>query len=645
MIIVFLLSLVSAEDFPLSKNISPCQDFYEYVCAEKSKSFKLREDRGIHLFSFSGLSEALLEKKKAYLAELSERSPLNPREASIQNLYMACMSPADGARDESAKIDSLKKQMSAISDRDQFTHFLSKQILKGETSFIDFHAEPHFQNPRIWDFYFGLPLLALPEKSYYENEKLVKEYEDLVFKFFLLIGFKDAHSRAERVIDFQKKFAQASPSQVEWRQIWVTPSKIDRKTLLNRFPHLGLNALLAGLPNSTMIRFPTPRLYEFLEKSLSELPLDDLKSIYLFHSLYGSIDDSNPSFQQERYNFSKKYLGAAPVRPERNERCNNYIMGTLGRELDFELSKQIFPDFPSAQVKKLVRSVRLSILNSLEKNSWLSPSAKAEAIKKIKTAQLQLGLPESDYQWDFQMKTKLSKDSPFENDRKIVEAMRKKEIRKFQKMRDLKIWDMSPMAVNASYDPQGNKFVLPAGILQPPFFNARAQEVSNLGGIGSIIGHELGHAIDDQGSRFDSAGLMRSWMNTKDLSLFAEKSEPLLKQFETAGYIGKLTLGENIGDLVGVSFALKAALPNSSSGGLGKADTKRAQDFFIQYARIWCAVVRPEFSEANKKVNVHAQPKSRVNEQVKNQALFQKVFECKDQDPMVLPASGRAQIW
>ncbi|MBQ49222.1 MAG: hypothetical protein CMP10_17725 [Zetaproteobacteria bacterium] len=198
---------------------------------------------------------------------------------------------------------------------------------------------------------------------------------------------------------------------------------------------------------------------------------------------------------------------------------------------------------------------------------------------------------------------------------------------------------MGPLTVNAYYSAADNKFVMPIGILQPPFFDPDKPTEINLGAVGSVIGHELGHGIDDKGAKYDFSGRLNQWMPNKDLKEFKLRGKKMISQFDKIGHNGELTLGENIGDLTGLSFAYDAAFPK------GKGDKKVKQDFFLQYARVWCSVTRPKYDERMLKVDSHSRGWARVNEQVKHQKGFQEAYTCKKGDAMFLSPSQQIRIW
>lgn len=198
---------------------------------------------------------------------------------------------------------------------------------------------------------------------------------------------------------------------------------------------------------------------------------------------------------------------------------------------------------------------------------------------------------------------------------------------------------MGPLTVNAYYSPDKNKFVLPIGILQYPFFIRDGDVVENLGAVGAVVGHELGHSIDDEGSKFDSKGKLKQWMSDEDIKKFQDRGRKMLDQFNKIGHNAQLTQGENIADLVGLTFAYNAAFPDNA----GKIDDKKK--FFVAYARVWCNVMREKTKEMQLKTDPHSLGFARINEQVKHQKGFQEAFSCNKSNKLFLEDSSRIEIW
>ena len=287
----------------------------------------------------------------------------------------------------------------------------------------------------------------------------------------------------------------------------------------------------------------------------------------------------------------------------------------------------------------LAEKVRASILKGIKANTWLSKKGKEGAVKKIKDAKLHLVKPDRIKDWNFKPVAKYSSTKSIENDFIISRKLRSKMFRELGEKRNKNKWWMSPLTVNAYYSPSDNKFVLPQGILQYPFFDSSLNDAQNLGAMGVVIGHELGHGIDDKGAKYDSKGGLNQWMSDADVKSFKKRGYYLVDQFNTVGHDGELTLGENIGDLTGLTFGYEAAFPSN------KGSIKNKKEFFVQYARLWCGKIRPVYVKKLLKTDPHALGWERVNQQVVHQDGFYEAFSCKKSDKMFLDKSKRIKIW
>ena len=252
---------------------------------------------------------------------------------------------------------------------------------------------------------------------------------------------------------------------------------------------------------------------------------------------------------------------------------------------------------------------------------------------------MQLVKPKTEAEWYFNPSLKYDSKKFLNNRLKLSEAQHKRMFAEIALKRDKTRWWMGPLTINAYYSPSDNKFVMPIGILQPPFYDPKQPKEINLGAVGAVIGHELGHGIDDNGAKYDFSGRLKQWMPEKDVKEFKKLGGKMISQFDDAGHNGKLTLGENIGDLVGLSFAYDGAFPD----GKGTVETKKK--FFLQYARVWCSVVRPKYAERLLKTDSHSLGWARVNEQVKHQTGFQEAYQCKKGQAMYLSPEDRIKIW
>lgn len=626
-------------EFPVDRSISPCADFYGHACSIARSRFKLREDRSRHIFSFSDSAERLLEKKKAFLAKLESESSLSARGEQLKDFYSSCMNVTARAMEEKKFVARITREVLHSKERQAFLKWVESKLLSPDGGIFSYYPLPNLDDPEVYDVFIDSNWMGLPERSYYSKPEVISDYLALQEEFFKTIGADAPAERARQSVDLEKRLAQKVLLPAEFREKLNVKSRISKSALRSSYSSVGLEPLLSEIPDTTVIRNPNPEQYEFLEHALAKESLQALQSIALFAALNDVMDEGYPEFQAKLFEFKRKHLGGPEKRPELKERCVKSLESYFLKELDAELLPRIFPHFPQEKFVKLAEKVRAAIVDGLRENKWLSAVGKKAAIEKIQTARLQLVKPLNDKEWDFLPIQKYSSEQYLENKRKLKVVLDQKFFKDLREKRDPNRWSMSPLTVNAYYSPSDNKFVMPIGILQYPFYDPALPDEVNLGAVGAVIGHELGHGIDDKGARYDSRGRLKQWMSESDLRAFKTRSKRLVDQFNAIGHNGELTLGENIGDLVGVSFAYRAAFQGKNPTAYDK------QAFFLQYARLWCGEVRPKMREQLIKVDPHAAIEARVNQQVKHQEAFSEAFGCEKGDPMTLPEVERVVIW
>lgn len=627
-------------DFPVDPAVKPCDDFYAYACNKVIASFKLRDDRSAHTFSFNDSSERILQAKQKFFAGLAKtKMRLSPRAQQLRNVYSACMSEDAAKKDEVSYVKQLSSEVAGVKDNAAFQAFVRAKVLSKDFGVFYFGATADQDDPDKQTAFVLASLDTLPERSYYDKPDVVADLESLIAVFFKELGEKDADARAKAVVEFEKEFAQSYPLPAEFREIFSSRNTVTKADFAKKYGNLPLSDLLGRLPETTPVRDMTGKNFAWLAEALQKTPVATLKDVYLWHALSDYMDDAYPGFFQQFFAFNNKHLGGPDKRPPRDERCTRFVMEHFSKEVDAEVVDQMFPNFPAEKFIAMTEKLRQALVTGLETNTWLTPEVRKKAAEKMRVARLQLVKPTEEADWDFHPPAAYDAKRPIENER-IWQAMRhEKTIGRFTKARNRKQWDMGPLTVNAYYSPSDNKFVMPIGILQYPFYDPAAPEAENLGAIGVVIGHELGHGVDDKGSRYDEVGRLAPWMGEKDLAEFKKRSARLVDQFNAIGHNGDLTLGENIGDLVGLTFAYKAAFP----GGKGSAEDKKA--FFTQFGRAWCQVQRPKYRERLLKTDPHALGDARVNQQVKHQAGFYEAFGCKEGDKLFLKPEERVDIW
>jgi putative endopeptidase len=630
-------------EFPVNESVNPCENFHQYVCSKVEASFKLRDDRSRHTFSFSDSSERILEAKKDFFKNIDKRKNLSPRAVQIKNIYLACMDEKSGAELEKKNLEQLKKDIAQLKSAQDIVDFYFDQIQEGKNPVASLDAFSNQDNPLKLDAFVFVDFSFLPEHSYYDNKELMADYKNLLIDFFKAAypesSAEQIVTRVDRFLAFEKAFIDIYPKPEVMRQRWSEKRQELQKDFFAKYPKAQFEKLFKNVPKQTLVSNSIPEALKFYNESLEQNKVDELKDVVLFHQGLKYLDDSNPEFFKKAFDFQAKHLGGPVVRSDRQERCSRLASNTFVKELDQVLIKELFPKFPAAKFKEVAKKIRESIIAGMKRNTWLQEETRKKAILKIEKAKLYLVQPETQKEWDFFPVQKYSTKDRFENSRSINKAVLKRKIDRMKTGANLDEWLMGPLTVNAYYDPSANKFVMPMGILQYPFFNADGDLIENLGAVGAVIGHELGHGVDDQGSKYDETGKLNQWMTMKDLAEFSNRGRKLIDQFNKAGHNGVLTLGENIGDLVGLTFAYNAAFDGQEPK---VEDQKR---LFIAYGRLWCGVARPKAEEQLLKTDPHALGRARINEQVKHQPAFAKAFNCKAGDKMTLPEQERVQIW
>lgn len=634
-------------EFPVNDKINPCVNLYEHACSKTIESFQLRADRRRHSFAFSDSSERILDMKKATLKELTAKPAESAMTAQLKNFYMACLDKPQRAVEETSYVQKKLSDLSKVATKKEWLIQQAKKIHSGTMGFIGYHTSDNFDDARKSDLMLGVGFNFLPEKSYAKNPELMKALEVVVLDFFKTIGMDHPEKRAKTVIKYETEQQENRLFPVEARFAYSQRKFTNKKDLIKKYPALELKIFLDQIPDTTLIRNLNPKTIPFLNKVAKTYSLEELKTLEIFYTLYGKLDMGYPKFYDEVFAFRNKFLGGKNKRSELDEECTTNVMGRFGPEIDYIVLPKMFPNFSSEKVAALVGKIKASIQASVVKNTWLTPAAKQEAERKISTAFMRLVAPAKYEDWKFLPTAEYSTNTYLANSEKRDTIEDDREFQFFRELKDIRSWEgVEPLEVNAFYQPSYNQFTMLQGILQYPFYDQKSSEIENLAGVGMVVGHELGHAIDDQGSKYDADGKLHEWMTEKDLKKFKELTASLIEQYSKAGMNGEFTLGENIGDLVGLTAAYDAAFGARSSSLPSDAEVKsQKKKFFLNYARSWCEVQLPGMRELRLKSDPHSLGEARVNEVVKHFAGFEEAFDCKAGDPMILPAEKRVHIW
>ncbi|MEN0060115.1 MAG: M13 family metallopeptidase [Bdellovibrio sp.] len=630
-------------EFKPDITVNPCDDFHKYVCAPVEASFKLRPDRSSHTFSFNDSQEKILNIKKKFMKELPLKKDLDSRTEQIRDFYLSCMNAPEKAKDEKSWVSAITREVEALKDLPALIQYSHSHLPQGYGELTSLWASSNLDDPKKMDAMLYANFMQLPDHKYYEQAEIISEYKKILTAFlqnvYPQIKKSQATKRAEQIIALEQDFIKVFPDRAVRRQRWSERRVSPQADLVKKYPHLQLNMIFKDIPPELVINTPVPESLDFLNTNFEKYAIQTWKDLYLYKAASSEMDDAYQKYYKMRFNFNKKYFGGPEKRPDRGERCTTAVTDYFMKELDAALVDQVFPTFDESKIQEVGARIRQSIIDGLNANKWLSKDGKKAALAKIKNARLQLVKPHTDKEWDFVPQRTYSKNQYMKNLVIYNEARWAQTMKELREPANQDAWAMGPLTINAYYSSNENKFVLPIGILQYPFYDKDGSVIENLGAVGAVIGHELGHSIDDSGSKFDAEGRLKQWMSTKDIMEFNLRGQKMIDQFNNIGHDGKLTLGENVADLVGLTFAYNAAFPKDE----GSLEDKK--NFFIAYGRVWCSVIRPEYAKLLLKTDPHAAGKARINEQVKHQPGFAEAFQCKAGDKMTLPEDQRIKIW
>jgi putative endopeptidase len=629
-------------EYKLSNKYSPCDDFHKYVCSETENFFQLPPSRNGYTFAVNDNYERLVHAKNRYLQLLSqEYKPTNPRASQLKPFFSACMDESSSLKDERSFVGKQKSEILAIATREELQNFIQSRAGSPLNVFLSGEVDADLDSPAHFDYSIFSKLMSLPDKSYYKNQATRTDFESVVSTFFKSIGEKESKAKAKIVVKIESQFAEIFPSSSEVRQRGARDTYWLRERWLSSYPKLPLRAIFERLPAKTRIRNKTPEAMEYTDRLLASASLEEIKTYLLYATLKERIDDGYQDYFMAKFKFEHKHLGGPAQRHSRDERCTRTVMNSFPFEVDAELTPVLFENFPKEKVRSIAEQVRRALVEQLKENTWLSESAKAEAIKKMETAKLSIATPDREEDWDFRPLTTYSETQPIQNQLKLEQAIIDQKFERMKKEKNRDLWYLGPLVFNAFYVPEDNRLSILQAMLQPPYFDLSRTEIENIAAVGSMAGHELGHGIDDKGSRRDHTGKLRQWMSESDLTEFKKRTSRFEKRFNEIGHDGSLTLGENVGDHIGIRAAFRAAFPRS----LKDDDKKDLQRFFVSYARTFCEVNRPEFEKLLLKTDSHAMGRARINEQVMNLEGFSKAFSCKPGNRMYRNEQQRFVVW
>jgi putative endopeptidase len=609
-----------------------------------------------------GAFNVLSERSQAVQQQIVESAaagtnPPGSNEQKVGDLYRVGM---DTTRLNADGIAPLKPQLAridAIASSAGVADYLYDSFARGDQYVFGFGPGEDFKDAKNVIGYAGEGGLSLPERGYYfeeKNQAIRDAFVAHVERMLVLSGLNPglAAEQAKAVMAVETRLAGASLTPIEGRDPanqyhFVSVADAEKAT-----PHLSWSRLFAAEHLSGMKGFSLsqPKFFAELDKMLTDVSVADWRAYLRYHAIKDAAPFLAEAVGDESFAFFGKTLTGQPVQRPRWKRVLGTINNTMGEALGQVYVQQVFPEENKRAMEELVANLRVALKARLENLPWMSAETKAKALGKLATFNPKIGYPD---QWRDYSGLSIDATASYLANAEAASAFENAfQLAKIGKPADRKEWGMTPQTVNAYYNPLKNEIVFPAAILQPPFFDIHADPALNYGGIGAVIGHEIMHGFDDQGSQFDAQGNNSNWWTDADRKAFNERTARLVKQFDDYVAIddvhvqGKLTLGENIGDLGGITISYDALQAAQAAHPVGLIDGfTQNQRFFMNFATIWRNNTRPESLKVLVASNPHAPTMFRANGSPSNLDAFASAFSCKVGDAMVRSGDDKVQIW
>ncbi len=646
----------------IDASIDACTDFGGYINGKWQAANEIPGDR-----TSWGAFEMLDERSTAAQRQLAEQAAAMANatgvEKTVGDFWATGM---DAGKINQQGIEPLRPHLDAIAALDSqeaVAEYLRTTAARGENFLFGFGPEADFKDSGMNIAYASQGGLGLPDKSYYSDpdkrEKL-EAYEQHVARMLELSGVPaaDAATQASNVVAFETRLAGASKSSEELSRdvsLYYNPiSPAEADTLTPNFAWTRFFES-QGVPLPEKFSLAIPAFHQEVSEMLADVPVEQWQSYLRFHTIDGASAFLSDAFVQQNYEFYGKTLRGQKELKERGKRVLDTIDSQAGEALGQMYVEVAFPAESKAQMETLVKNLSTALKGRIENLEWMSPDTKAKAMEKWASFTPKIGYPDK---WRDFSGLQTSRDSYIENVLAANEFNYKWNLGKIGKPVDKTEWGMSPQTVNAYYNPLQNEIVFPAAILQPPFFDPNATPEMNYGGIGAVIGHEMIHGYDDQGSRFGPTGNFENWWTPADATGFSGLTDKLVSQFNAYEAVpakdgapaktvnGKLTLGENIADLGGLAVAYDAMKTATESQPDPKTEgMTRDQRFFANWATVWRRNFTPEELTVRLTTDSHAPADFRAMGAPSNLPAFAAAYSCKPGQPMVRDGENRIVIW
>lgn len=640
----------------MNLKVKPGDNFEEYVNGTWLVKNNIPADKSSY-----GVFDMLMDKSQKDVREIIEEAskknaPMGSDEQKVGDFFASYMNM--DKRNELG-IKPLKpwiEKVEKIKTYEDLAAYFGESNKIGLNSPFSFYVTEDVKDPTKYVVSSWQSGIALPEREYYLSSdknslEILNKYQSHVQKMFELAKIPNASENAKVVLSMEKQIASIHMSKEETRDESKAYNKFKVSGLKSLTPDFNWNSFFkaAGYQNLKAVIIAQKDYTHKMNDVIKNTSLETWKVYLKWCVIDGLANRLNEAFDKQNFEFYGKVLRGAEKQEERWKRAVNSVNGSLGEIVGKVYVKKHFTPEAKERMEELVSNLLKAYENSINDLDWMSAKTKKEALKKLKKITVKIGYPDK---WMDYSKLVVKKDDYMGNMQRSIEFEYQRMIDKLGKPVDRTEWGMTPQTVNAYYSPALNEIVFPAAILQKPFFNMEAEDAVNYGAIGGVIGHEIGHGFDDQGAAYDGDGVMRNWWTESDLKAFKKRTGALVAQynafkvFPDLSVNGAFTLGENIGDLGGMSIAIKAYKLSLKGGKSPKMDGFTGlQRVLIGWAQVWMNKDREASLRNQVASDPHSPSKFRINGVMRNVPEFYEVFNVKASDSLYLAPDKRVKIW
>jgi putative endopeptidase len=641
----------------LDSTVSACTDFNQYV-----NGTWLKKNPIPPAYSSWGVANVLNEQNRDTLrAILDQASKGETKPGSVDqkigDYYLSCMDEASIEAQGIKPIQGELDRIAAIHDVNALQTQIARLHSMGLSPLFGDGSQQDRKNSEEVIFGVGQGGLGLPDRDYYlkddpKSKDIRDKYSKYVTTVFTLAGdpADSAATEAANVIALETKLAGASLTRVQRRDPDLTYHRMTLQQATELAPTFAWSQLYGalGVPTAAAVNVGMPDYFKEVDKDLTAVPLDDWKNYLRFNLVNATASSLSTKFVDANFDFYSRTLRGTKEQLPRWKRCVAATDRALGEALGQAYVRQAFPPVAKTRMVEMVNNLADALGSDIKGLEWMNDATKKQALAKLNAFTRKIGYPDK---WRDYTNLAVDRGPYAQNILRSRSFEERRDLDKIGKPVDRTEWGMSPPTVNAYYNPSMNEIVFPAGILQPPYFDLNRDEAYNYGAAGSVIGHEMTHGFDDQGSKFDAKGNLTNWWTPEDLKSFQKQAECIQKQFDefAVGDVhtnGKLVSGESIADLAGLKIAY-AAYEKSIQGKPRKIidGLTPEQRFFIGYARGWAGQATPETERLQVTTDPHPLDRFRADAPLTNMPEFATAFGCKTTDAMVRAADKRCVVW